>query len=545
MAMVSNDYTEAKIERHTRGGRKLEYHLTCMQQPKRARACGSGAKSSADRRPVDPPPVVKLVIYEWDGDRKTDITFSYEANFFLFATLEHSRPIAHGRVQPPAASVPVLTGMPVSGMAYLDRPDEAGYFIFPDLSVRHEGKYKLSFNLYEETKDKNNDEDLKHSQEPIKVVGGPSPDSSFDWRMEVKSKEFTVYSAKKFPGLAESTGLSRMVAEQGCRVRIRRDVRMRRRDSKAHVSHREYDENDNHYERASHSGSVHDGNRSRSNSGTPVDNGNPYARRMSGELAPMPQGGALNFGASQYQAPPAAQFTQPQLPAQPSYQPAPAYHQQEPSYHQPPPPPQHSPYLFDNRDQYPRSAYPSNPPREPGFASEMEYRRASQASYSAPSRAPPASFPTEEPSYRSSYHGYRPAPEPPLHSRDRLAPLKLIEPKLDVHTPERLPPLPSPIAPRNQDRSYPHYPVSAPALPPSEASHSGKRTFNESFPGSAARQNEPLYNRQRPDIIHASHALLDDKGAEDRDLDGDNFRMEYRRANGQVTGRAAPEYPEC
>ena len=47
---------------------------------------------------------------------------------------------------------------------------------------------------------------------------------SFDWRMEVKSDLFTVYSAKKFPGLAESTNLSRTVAEQGCRVRIRRDV---------------------------------------------------------------------------------------------------------------------------------------------------------------------------------------------------------------------------------------------------------------------------------------------------------------------------------
>ena len=50
--------------------------------------------------------------------------------------------------------------------------------------------------------------------------------------MEVKSQDFVVYSAKKFPGLTESTALSRTVAEQGCRVRIRRDVRMRRRDGK-------------------------------------------------------------------------------------------------------------------------------------------------------------------------------------------------------------------------------------------------------------------------------------------------------------------------
>lgn len=156
-----------------------------------------------------------------------DITFTYNANFFLFATLEHARILAHGRLQPPsAATPPVLTGMPVSGMAYLDRPKEAGYFLFPDLSVRHEGLYRLTFNLFEQTKefadlDKEIHDGAAHTAE------------SFDWRMEVKSNEFAVYSAKKFPGLTESTVLSRTVAEQGCRVRIRRDVRMRRREGKS------------------------------------------------------------------------------------------------------------------------------------------------------------------------------------------------------------------------------------------------------------------------------------------------------------------------
>lgn len=129
--------------------------------------------------------------------------------------------------------------MPVSGMAYLDRPAEAGYFIFPDLSVRHEGHYVLSFNLYEETKNEcDQDADIKG----LAPSGTHSPDSSFDWRLEVKSAPFTVYSAKKFPGLSESTHLSRIVAEQGCRVRIRRDVRMRRRDQKSdeHTTREDY-----------------------------------------------------------------------------------------------------------------------------------------------------------------------------------------------------------------------------------------------------------------------------------------------------------------
>lgn len=111
-------------------------------------------------------------------------------------------------------------------MVYLDRPTPAGYFIFPDLSVRHEGKYRLSFNLYEELKDGKDDDQADDASTTTQGAG----EAHVTHRLEVKSQPFTVYSAKKFPGLATSTNLSRTVAEQGCRVRIRRDVRMRRRE---------------------------------------------------------------------------------------------------------------------------------------------------------------------------------------------------------------------------------------------------------------------------------------------------------------------------
>ncbi|GIZ46791.1 hypothetical protein CKM354_000990300 [Cercospora kikuchii] len=224
---VDNE-TKSSISRTTAEGRVLTYEMTVLQQPVRARACGQGAKSSADRRPVDLPPIVELRIYEGSGrERADDITFTMHANYFLFATLEAARPIAHGRVSADRHTPPVLTGTPVAGMVYLDRPDPAGYFIFPDLSVRHEGNYRLSFSLYEELKNVK-DED-KMSEEP-KAAGEGAP--VVNHRLEVKSEPFQVFSAKKFPGLTESTALSRMVAEQGCRVRIRRDVRMRRRDQK-------------------------------------------------------------------------------------------------------------------------------------------------------------------------------------------------------------------------------------------------------------------------------------------------------------------------
>ncbi|EGE79252.2 sexual development activator VeA [Blastomyces dermatitidis ATCC 18188] len=243
--------TEHTMSRVTQEGKKLTYHLKVIQQPERARACGAGAKSSADRRPVDPPPVVELRVYESDlnDQHKTDVTFSYNANFFLFATLEWARPIAHGRVQTQTPSCPVLTGVPVAGIAYLDRPTQAGYFIFPDLSVRHEGLYRLNFNLYEEMKEpKHADKGglVPHHPQHHLVPSTPSkprsPHQFLHFRLVVKSVPFTVYSAKKFPGLAESTTLSRIVAEQGCRVRIRRDVRMRRREPKPNKDYGAYDD---------------------------------------------------------------------------------------------------------------------------------------------------------------------------------------------------------------------------------------------------------------------------------------------------------------
>jgi Velvet factor len=187
----------------------------------------------ADRRPVDPPPVVELRVFEGETT-KTDITLSYNANFFLFATLEVARPIANGRMHPSPA-IPVLTGCPVAGANYLDRPSPAAYFLFPDLSVRHEGWYRLSFNLYEATKDAEDlDVDRPARTAEVEVISprsAPKPQESMAWRLEVKSTPFQVYSAKKFPGLSESTEMSRIVADQGCRVRIRRDIRMRKRNT--------------------------------------------------------------------------------------------------------------------------------------------------------------------------------------------------------------------------------------------------------------------------------------------------------------------------
>lgn len=236
---VPND-TKCLTTRLTREDKTVRYELHVLQQPVRARACGSGQKCSyipcliclsctdqaqatADRRPVDPPPIVQLKVLEVKPDDVVeDITFSMNSNYFLFATLEPARKLAHPRGMPDPNKPTVLTGTPVAGMVYLDRPAPAGYFIFPDLSVRREGHFRLSFNLYE---------DLKRTEDYDKLEDSRAVSSSnthVTHRLEVKSAPLQVFSAKNFPGLLGGTALSRVVADQGCRVRIRRDVKTRR-----------------------------------------------------------------------------------------------------------------------------------------------------------------------------------------------------------------------------------------------------------------------------------------------------------------------------
>ncbi|KAI5862323.1 velvet factor-domain-containing protein [Durotheca rogersii] len=389
IAPADSKLCATREHRITKGGRHLWYQLEVLQQPERARACGSGPKSSADRRPVDPPPVVILRVFEGEHfDTARDITFDYNVDFFCYASLEHARPMAHGRVQTPAAtSPPVLTGFPVSGCCYLDRPDPAGYFLFPDLSVRHEGRYRLVFSLYELIKE---EQDQDRDAPPPDPEDGMSDLSAgnANHRMDLRSSDFIVYSAKKFPGLTESTSLSRTVAEQGCRVRIRRDVRMRRRDTKASAAS-EYDNNaEDEYTRR-HRTQTPEAYRARSMSNSSMERA-AYApdhprRPSNAEYGPpppplyqngQPPSAMLNFGhggnsgfAQPYgPAPPASQST----PVSPA---APLFPQ---GVNFPPPPP--SPSYSSGYSQY-----------EPATG-DPDLRRRSSAGFSTISAKPPAPY---------------------------------------------------------------------------------------------------------------------------------------------------------
>lgn len=194
-----------ELRRTTRGGRSLIYRLALIQQPERGR--------TGDNLGVDPPPVVELrIFHEKSRNETTDITFFYNANFFLHAALE----IPEGLPQDAPC---LLSGMPVSGMAYLDRPIEAGYFLFPDLRISVEGRYKFVFSLYEETKEIA-DRDLELSPE----TASRGLSGAFDYRMEIRSHSFVVFARSSVRRRAgelrptENTVLTESTRSQGMRV---------------------------------------------------------------------------------------------------------------------------------------------------------------------------------------------------------------------------------------------------------------------------------------------------------------------------------------
>ncbi|OLN95407.1 hypothetical protein CCHL11_04721 [Colletotrichum chlorophyti] len=503
-----------KVERLTRGGLTKYYEMRVLQQPERAPA--------ADRRPVDPPPVVQLRVLEgYSRDEAKDITFNYQANFFLFAELCQSRPMAHGRVQTPAATQsPVLTGMPVSGMAYLDRPTEAGYFLFPDLSVRHEGRYVLSFHLYEEIK---KEEDRDPEGDPAEEAENPC----FQYRMAVKSHPFVVYSAKKFPGLTESTSLSKTISEQGCRVRIRRDVRMRRRDAKPGGN--DYDngntgaENEYRNARRTQTPEIRSSaeqlrDRSSSNSSEHRAAYPPAPERRPSVAAsfqapppplsygaPAPSNVHLRFGSDASSAP-----YHPHPYAQPAAQPSPispttsSYYSTQPSPYQPGP----SSYGYSSR---PSSQYaPSNPPPTP--RDPYDRRPSSMAVPPSPSIYVPRDM-----DMTRREHDYRPEPMlaqqlPPVNNAPQRR-VSTMLPSLSQITAG-----PSHITSRHDviEASPP-----GPAPVPETARAGSKRGYSETF----TENTRPLYDGRRQQDAHHSTSyhgrnLVDDQ-------------LEYKRADGR------------
>lgn len=299
------------------------YALVVEQQPIRARMCGFGDK---DRRPLTPPPAIRLVVTDvqtgrevdvntidfaqyvvtvdlWDetGTREVNLVRSTTATPAISSTIhesfnnletmpyraaniapyppshpsqmtlysQHQSPVSpyapnqYGQVQnypapasngfgqpsygysndftpmyrPPQVYEPgmggpqrlSIGGAPNSsiqgmftrnligncaGSAFRlhDTKDKIGiWFVVQDLSVRTEGSFRLRFSFVDvkPAADQKGDVPVKTGKAPILA--------------SVFSDVFQVYSAKKFPGVCDSTELSKCFAQQGIKIPIRKE----------------------------------------------------------------------------------------------------------------------------------------------------------------------------------------------------------------------------------------------------------------------------------------------------------------------------------
>ncbi|KAF9330691.1 hypothetical protein BG006_006355 [Podila minutissima] len=172
---------------------RSKYVLSIRQQPEKAKVCGIKER---DRRPIDPPPIVQIKLADASSDRNKN--YLQSPYLFMCCNLVHAGE-PEGDIVAPAHRA--LAGTVVSSLNRLKDVDnsDGGFFVFGDMSVRMEGHFILRFTLFE----------LAEGQ----VVH----------IMSVLSNPMTVHSSKTFPGMSESTFLSRSFSDQGVRIRIRKD----------------------------------------------------------------------------------------------------------------------------------------------------------------------------------------------------------------------------------------------------------------------------------------------------------------------------------
>lgn len=225
------------------------YHLHVRQQPIAARACGAGDR---DRRPVDPPPIVQILLTDFDPESQDDRDILQDPRFTVGCLLF---PVSDSNTwfQPPDTeqaererdkeresdgvaradddlSTPLLSGKAFMSPFYVDAdPDPnsapthpssdethaisstaphpslrnasklhqpATFFIFADLSIRSAGLYRLQFRLM--------------NWGSVEDTGQSMPILAEAW-----SEPFRVYPAKDFPGMQDSSILAEGLKELG------------------------------------------------------------------------------------------------------------------------------------------------------------------------------------------------------------------------------------------------------------------------------------------------------------------------------------------
>ncbi|GAB7339773.1 hypothetical protein MBLNU457_6329t1 [Dothideomycetes sp. NU457] len=193
---------------------EFEYSLRMRQQPIAARACGFGER---DRRVVDPPPIVELIARDPVTGKQEYESDSYVTLHCVLVdpdTGEDQSQIPPSR--PDMASAQRLMGNSLASpcVAKDEKGVKGSFFVFPDLSCRSPGKYKLLFRLL-----KVNPRDMTN----------PAKNRI---RATLHSDAFDVFTAKEFPGMRASSALLRSLRNQGLNVGVKKGSAASRRNAR-------------------------------------------------------------------------------------------------------------------------------------------------------------------------------------------------------------------------------------------------------------------------------------------------------------------------
>ncbi|ORY53790.1 hypothetical protein BCR33DRAFT_711146, partial [Rhizoclosmatium globosum] len=204
--------------------------IDIIQHPELARVSGM---TSSDKRPIHPPPIVKLLgcgtrnavsvvcfVSLWSADLTHNVSYGIkpQSEPTLQYTAIHAN---HNHVkydpydpQPPskrakydvlpsanyARATTIMGTLIAVPESLMDLENKRGlYFLFSDLAVRISGTFRLKFDVFDVTR----------------MPFGTGPIAS------AVTNVFRVYNPKEFPGTVVATPLSRCFASQGMRIRLR------------------------------------------------------------------------------------------------------------------------------------------------------------------------------------------------------------------------------------------------------------------------------------------------------------------------------------
>lgn len=182
----------------------ISFALRMRQQPNAARACGFGDR---DRRVIDPPPIVQLVVEGPNMSREDVRSYLRYESYVMSCSIYDESGTRDSSYMPEEYQhqrrlMGSLVSTPFAGKD--ENGEEGCFFCFSDLSCRTPGSFRLKFTL---------------------MMIDPSragPVRHFPILADIKSEPFKVYSAKEFPGMVASSELAKRLKEQGCIISIKK-----------------------------------------------------------------------------------------------------------------------------------------------------------------------------------------------------------------------------------------------------------------------------------------------------------------------------------